>query len=271
MNRHARRECPEGLEPRTFEFYTEALVALTGARVPFLVGGAYAFERYTGIARHTKDFDIFVHPRDCELTLSVLAEVGCRTDLTFTHWLAKAFRSADLIDVIFSSGNGIAAVDESWFEHAVDDEVFCIPVKLCPVEETIWSKAFIMERECFDGADVAHLLRATGARLDWARLLERFDQHWRVLYAHLVLFGFIYPSDREILPAWVMKEVGQRLEREVATPPPKERICQGTVLSRGQYLVDVDRWHYADARLSPDGNLTPRQIARWTAAIDDDA
>ena len=32
--------------------------------MPFLVGGAYAFERYTGIARHTKDFDLFIHPRD---------------------------------------------------------------------------------------------------------------------------------------------------------------------------------------------------------------
>ena len=28
--------------------------------MPFLVGGAYAFARYTGIERHTKDFDVFV-------------------------------------------------------------------------------------------------------------------------------------------------------------------------------------------------------------------
>jgi hypothetical protein len=59
------------------------------------------------------------------------------------------------------------------------------------VEETIWSKAFVMERERYDGADIAHLLRASAERLDWHRLLERFDAHWPVLLSHLILFGFI--------------------------------------------------------------------------------
>jgi hypothetical protein len=31
-----------------------------------------------------------------------------------------------------------------------------------------------MERERFDGADVAHIILAYGDRLDWRRLLERF-------------------------------------------------------------------------------------------------
>ena len=46
------------------EFYRDALQALVEARVPFVVGGAYAFQHYAGIARDTKDFDIFLHPRD---------------------------------------------------------------------------------------------------------------------------------------------------------------------------------------------------------------
>ena len=61
-----------------------------------------------------------------------------------------------------------------------------------------------MERERYDGADVAHLLRAHGDRLDWPRLLRRFGPHWRVLLSHLVLFGFIYPGERALVPAWVM-------------------------------------------------------------------
>ena len=271
MTTPANRPCPEGLDQKTFDFYSRALTVLTERRVPFLVGGAYAFERHTGIARHTKDFDIFVHKRDCEATLAVLEAAGCRTDVTFSHWLAKAFRGDDFIDVIFSSGNGVAEVDDEWFEHAIDETVFCIPVKLCPVEETIWSKAFIMERERFDGADVAHLLRGVGTRIDWDRLLRRFGRHWRVLYAHLVLFGFIYPSDRDVIPEWVMKEFGSRIEKDTASPPPAERVCQGTILSRGQYLTDVDQWNYADGRLAPQGTMTRQQIARWTAAIDDAA
>jgi hypothetical protein len=37
----------------------------------------------------------------------------------------------------------------------------------------IWSKAFVMERECDDGADIARVPRARGDRLDWQRLLIR--------------------------------------------------------------------------------------------------
>ena len=47
-----------------------------------------------------------------------------------------------------------------------------MPVKLAPAEEMIWSKAFIMERERYDGADVAHLLHACARRMDWQRLLR---------------------------------------------------------------------------------------------------
>jgi hypothetical protein len=254
------------LEPHTAEFYRSAMRVLLDAGVPFLVGGAYSFERYTGIARHTKDFDIFVRREDCPRALETLATLGCTTDLTFEHWLGKAFRGEDFIDVIFSSGNGIATVDDRWFEHAVNETVLGTRVKLCPAEESIWSKAFIMERERFDGADVAHLLRAVGPRLDWARLLERFDSYWRVLLSHLTLFGFIYPGERDVVPAWVMKDLMARLEGELDTVSGERKVCRGAILSRGQYLVDTGDWGYADGRLA-DGRMSRREIARWTAAI----
>jgi hypothetical protein len=241
------------------------------AHVPFLVGGAYALERYTGIARHTKDFDIFVRAADCGPALAVLASAGCQTDLTFSHWLAKAFRGDDFIDVIFSSGNGIATVDDAWFTHAIPAEVLGLRVKLCPAEEMIWSKAFIMERERYDGADIAHLIRAEGERLDWRRLLARFGaEHWPVLLNHVILFRFIYPGERDRVPAWVVRELCGRVEADVDGGAADARVCRGTILSRGQYLVDIDDWGYRDARLAPMGAMTRGQIAHWTAGIADD-
>src|SRR5206468_1357656 len=103
----------------TFAFYARAMKTLHDAEIPFLVGGAYAFARYTGIERHTKDFDIFVRPSDVDEVFTVLAGAGCETEITFPHWLGKAKCGADLVDIIFSSGNGVATVDEAWFEHAV--------------------------------------------------------------------------------------------------------------------------------------------------------
>ena len=64
-----------------------------------------------------------------------------------------------------------------------------------PVEEMIWSKAFLMERERFDGADVLHLMRARQKEINWPRLLSRFGEHWRVLLSHLVLFPYVYPNE----------------------------------------------------------------------------
>ena len=60
----------------------------------------------------------------------------------------------------------------------------------------IWTKAFVMERERYDGGDVAHLLLKCSEQLDWHRLVSRFDSHWRVLLSHLILFGYIYPSEK---------------------------------------------------------------------------
>jgi hypothetical protein len=258
-----------GLDPGSRAFYQRVMARLTTHGVPFLVGGAYAFERYTGIARYTKDFDVFVHPRDVDRALETLAAGGCVADVPFPHWLAKAQCGDDVVDLIFSSGNGVALVDDDWFRHSVEDTVLDVSVRLIPAEEMIWSKAFIMERERYDGADVAHILRASAESLDWPRLLQRFAGNWRVLLKHLVVFGFIYPCERDRVPAAVMRELMGRLDRELTRPAP-ERVCQGTLISRAQYLVDVERWGYVDPRLAPHGNLTTAERERWTAGIADD-
>lgn len=251
------------LEPRTSSFYLNALSVLSEAKLPYLLGGAYAFAHYTGIVRHTKDLDLFVKPEDASRALAVLSAAGYRTEMTFSHWLGKAFAGSDFVDVIFSSGNGFCAVDEDWFAHAVPMEAG--GALLCPVEELIWQKAYIMERERFDGADVNHLLRARGRTLDWDRLLRRFGTHGRLLFAHLVLFSFVYPGEVDAIPHRVIDTLLERW-RDEGTEEISAKICQGPLLSRLQYLSDTERWGYEDPRLAPRGHMTPSQITHWTAA-----
>jgi hypothetical protein len=256
------------LAPETAAFYRSALEVLNRAGIPFLVGGAYALGRYTGIERHTKDFDIFVRPGEAQGVLDALHAGGYHTELTFPHWLGKAYHGTDFIDVIYSSGNGVAMVDDVWFEHAAEGVILGLPLRLIPAEEMIWSKAFILERERFDGADIAHLLRARAAVLDWQRLLQRFDRNWRVLYVHLVLFGYVYPAEQAAIPGWVMEELTARLRAETTAATEDQRVCQGTLLSRAQYLIDINSWGYEDARLRPDVHMNEADIAHWTAAIE---
>jgi len=255
----------EQLDPHAFRFYRDVLELVKAAGVPFLLGGAYAFGYYTGITRHTKDLDLFVRPADARRTLAIFDGAGYRTELLFPHWLGKAHHHNDFIDVIFASGNGLCVVDDAWFAHAEEAAVLGTTVRLAPAEEMIWQKAYIMERERFDGADVAHLLRARGGRLDWGRLLARFGDHWRVLLCHLVLFGFVYPGDRDAVPADGLRTLTARLFEEPAAGRDGT-ICRGPLLSRTQYLADTEEWGYTDPRLKPMGRMTEEQVERWTDA-----
>lgn len=252
----------------TNAFYRRTLHVLSDAQVPFLVGGSHALLNYTGIVRETKDFDLFVRQDDLEAALEALRESGYHTEVTFPHWLAKAKHGQDVVDLVFSSGNGICRVDDLWFTNAIEADVLGMPVKIAPVEELLWQKAFVMERERYDGADVAHILRSCAQTLDWDRVVQRFEPYWQLLLSHLTLFAFIYPSERHRLPQAVMMDLIGRLQKEMSGPASDNRVCRGTLMSRGQYLLDIGRYGYLDARLAPSGNMSAEDAVYWTWAID---
>ncbi len=246
--------------------HRRSVVALQDADIPFLIGGAYVVEAYAGVSRKTKDFDLYLRPQHVDLALDVLKRSGYKTKKTFPHWLAKAGRGRDHVDLIFRAGNGLCEVDDTWFERARGHKFLGLSVKLCAPEEMIWMKAYIMERERFDGADIAHIFQSCAEKLDWPHLVRRFGPDWRVLLSHLVLFGYIYPGERDKIPAAVMDNLVARLrsERRTAGADP---ICRGTLLSRKQYLMDIQERGFRDARLQQRVHMNANDIAHWTRAI----
>jgi len=246
--------------------HRRSVVALQDADIPFLIGGAYVVEAYAGVSRKTKDFDLYLRPQHVDLALDVLKRTGYKTKKTFPHWLAKAGRGRDHVDLIFRAGNGLCEVDDTWFERARGHKFLGLSVKLCAPEEMIWMKAYIMERERFDGADIAHIFQSCAEKLDWPHLVRRFGPDWRVLLSHLVLFGYIYPGERDKIPAAVMDNLVARLrsERRTAGADP---ICRGTLLSRKQYLMDIQERGFRDARLQQRVHMNANDIAHWTRAI----
>ena len=262
----AKRTAARKDKDKSDRLHRRSVVALQDADIPFLIGGAYVVEVYAGVSRQTKDFDLYLRPKHVELALDALNRGGYKTEKTFPHWLAKAQRGRDCIDLIFRAGNGLCEVNDSWFERAHDDELLDLHVKLCAPEETIWMKAYIMERERFDGADIAHIVQSCAEKLDWPHLVRRFGPDWRVLLSHLVLFGYIYPSERRRIPPAVMDDLIARLRKE-ARATSSERLCRGTLLSRKQYLLDVQERGFHDARLDKRVHMDGQDIARWTKAI----
>ena len=255
-------------DTQTYVFYRKVLGILGRTSVPFLMGGGFALEFYTHLGRGKKDMDLLIKREDLEEVFEAFNKSGFKPELTFSHWLGKVYCDNDFVDIIFNSGNGLCEVDDLWFKHAVPGQVFGFPVKFCPPEEMIWTKAFVMERERYDGADVMHLLFKCSEKLDWTRLVARFDSHWQVLLSHLILFGYIYPAEKKRIPHSVLQELLARFANELTGPTTANQACQGSLLSRTQYRFDIEKMGYSDARLAPDSKMSPEETINWTAAAD---
>lgn len=236
------------LDPRAVAFYRHVMESLDERGIGYMVGGAWALEAYTGIGGRTKDLDLFLRPADVEPALALLEELGYRTEMTSPVWVAKVFMGDDLVDLIFSSGNGICTVDDAWFEHARESDVLGRPAKLIPIEEMIWSKGFLMERDRFDGADVQHLILAADGGLDGERLLARFGVHWRVLLAQLVLFDYAFPTKRALVPDSLRQALLEHATQAVDAAADGADLCYGTFLSRHQYVTDIEDRGFVDAQ-----------------------
>ena len=246
-------------DPKTRDFYLHALDLMDHSGARYVVGGGYAMACYTGIIRHTKDLDVFIKRADRDRVLAVFAKAGYETELHWPHFLAKAMTEDAFVDILYSSANGLCVVDDAMLERPVDEEVLGRRAPLCPIEEMIWSKAFVQSRDRFDAADIMHLIRARAETIDWQRLRRRFrNGHERVLLSHLVLFGYVYPAERDRVPFAVIDELFAAARDE---PREERRVCRGTFLSNDQYLFDVGKWGYADARLKPEGPLSFEEIA----------
>jgi hypothetical protein len=226
----------------------DALHALTDDRVPFIVAGAYAFFEYTGIFRDTKDLDVFLRRGDLARAFASLERAGFRTELLDPVWLGKGYRGDWFVDLIFSSGNGVAVVDDVWFANAREGEVMGVPVLLAPPEEMIWSKGFVCERERFDGHDVANLIRAMGDEMDWDHLVARFADHWEVLLAQLLFYRFSFPCERTKVPDRVLGGLLRRAVETIAEGDWERRVCRGTFLTRVQYHHVLEHLGYEDAK-----------------------
>lgn len=247
-------------------FYTRVLAGLDEAGIGCLIGGAYALFRYAGIERDTKDLDVFVRRADMAKALAVGRSLGYATQIEAQHWIGKIIDGDHFVDVIHSSGNGVCGVDEDWFAHAEPASILGRAAALIPPEEMLWTKSFVQDRGRYDGADIAHLLRARASTMDWRRVLRRFgEDHWPVLLAHLVLFGYVYPSDRTLVPAAVYEELVSRYLRSLESPG-ESKLCRGPLFSFMDYLPDL-RGGYLDARLKPAGPLTAGEVRSWTRRL----
>ncbi|CAH2604899.1 Nucleotidyltransferase family protein [Rhodovastum atsumiense] len=237
---------PSPVSPEAEAFFAEALRELVASRVPFLLSGTYAVAAYTGIARPTKDLDIFCRAGDLARILGHFRNLGDAIAIEDERWIGKVRRGAHFFDVIFASANGTMPVNDQWFAEARQVEILGTQVRIVAPTELIWSKAFIQLRHRYDGPDVAHVILRQHDQVDWRRLLGAMEAHWEVLLMHLLNFRWIYPSERDRIPRWLLDELFERLRLQLDMPPSQMKVCRGRMFSRVDYQIDVQQWGFAD-------------------------
>ncbi|HEY8570955.1 nucleotidyltransferase [Phenylobacterium sp.] len=232
--------------PEAEAFYAESLKLLTESGIPFLLSGTYAVTAYTGIVRPTKDLDVFCKAGDYPRILAFFQDRGYRTDVEDERWIAKVWSDNRFFDVIFAMSNGTAPITDEWFENNDTITVYGTEAKITPPTQLILSKIFIQDRYRYDGADVAHVILKANDRIDWKLLLRYTEPYWEVLLSHLINFRFIYPTERDLIPRWVMDELTGRLQAQVGLPAARVRVCRGRLFSPRDYVTDITEWGFAD-------------------------
>jgi hypothetical protein len=100
---------------------------------------------------------------------------------------------------------------------------------------------FVVRRERFDGADIAHIVFATRGNLDWKRILKHVGEHWEILLWALLLFRYVYPGHSDYVPASLWKDLLARLEESVSHPNPRQEF-RGSLIDDSMFAIDIKEW-----------------------------
>lgn len=233
-------------DPEALAFYAECLRHLQESGLPYLLTGTHAVNAYIGMDRPVRDLDVFCRAGDYPRILNYLQPFGYELEVEDERWLAKVRKGPFFTDVIFNSTSGVAPVTDRWFEEGRTVALYDLGVPIVPPTELIWSKLLVQDRYRYDGADIAHLILKQSHAIDWRRLLSYAEQFWEVLLAHLINFRFIYPTERDCVPAWLMDELLGRVRAQAEMPAPRMKVCRGRHFSRADYQIDVEQWGFAD-------------------------
>jgi len=236
---------PQQLPEKQEALFREVLTVMEEKKIPYAVSGAFALRQHTGISRFTKDLDLFLSSRDVAQALDQLRQHGFKCEVPDPVWLAKAHRDEFFVDLITGMSNAIITVDQSWIDRAKPAMIVGIRTRVLAAEELLASKLFVIRRERFDGADVAHVIYGTGGELEWERILELVGEHWEVLLWALVLFRYVYPAQTTYVPSWLWKDLLSRYSQLVAHPDPKAPF-RGSLVDDNMFAIDLREWGLED-------------------------
>jgi hypothetical protein len=229
-------EWVEAVTDEQWKTYCDAIQALRKAGIRFLLGGGFALAAYVGRWRNTKDIDFYIMREDRDRAVEALSKAGFEdyfSKLPYDrNWIYRSTRNGLIVDIIWAMANQRAQTDEIWFQRSRPITVRGEPLSVVPMEEFLWCKLYIMQRDHCDWTDVFNLIYAIGPQLNWAHLLTRLEEDWPLLKGVLTVFGWLCPARARKLP--------RSLTKKLELPEPMRRKKRNHIR-----LLDTRGWFAA--------------------------
>jgi hypothetical protein len=210
--------------------HREAVAALRARGVRLAVGGGFAFSAWSGRWRNTKDVDLFLPPDDREAAIEALYSVGFTDYFEQVpydrEWIFRGYKDGLILDIIWQMANYRTPVEPSWVTRGREIELWGDRIRALAVEELLWTKLYIMQRERCDWPDLLNLLHARGEQLDWRFLIANLGDDVRLLAGLLSVYCWLSPQGASKLPDW--------LWTHLKLPPP-----EGDGHTAGRSRVDL--------------------------------
>jgi len=204
-------EWAETISSDQWEVYRTAIHTMREAGIPFLLGGGFALAIYTGRWRNTKDIDFYIRKHDRQKAVATLTKAGFADYFSKLHydrkWIYRSTRSGVIVDIIWAMANQRAETDELWFQNATPAAVRGESLHVVPMEEFLWCKVYILQRDHCDWTDVFNLLYAAGEQIDWNHLLGRLGGDDLLLKGLLSVYDWLCPRRAAKLPIWLRKRL----------------------------------------------------------------
>lgn len=208
---HLQFEWVKAVTDEQWSTYCAAIRALRAAGIRFLLGGGFALATYVGRWRNTKDIDLYIMREDRERAVEALAEAGFEDlfpRLPYDRkWIYRSTHHGLIVDIIWAMANQRAQTDEVWFERARKTTIRGEDLAIIPMEEFLWCKLYILQRDHCDWTDVFNLIYAAGPQLNWKHLLARLEEDWPLLKGVLTVYGWLCPRQARKLPRSLTKKL----------------------------------------------------------------
>ncbi|HTM52006.1 MAG TPA: nucleotidyltransferase [Bryobacteraceae bacterium] len=196
-----------GIAALDIDVYLAVIEEAQAREIPFAVGGSLAMAAHCGLLRNSKDLDLYVLPEDAPGMIRALTDLGFEdyySRLPYDRgWIYRACKDELIVDVIWAMANRRADVDRGWLERAQEIEAGGKRFHLLSVEEMIWSKLYVFQRDRCDWPDILNLVDCARRRLDWDYLASRLSDDLPLLKGILQVYQWLRPGVLAGNPRWM--------------------------------------------------------------------